>query len=737
MLLNSTRQHRMAAILLLWEAVIPTEAFGGSVPELREGPSGSLIAIGNPNPTLSFNLTSVHDWHGGDPFLDIMTFARPWIGHEPEKWGGMTTAELIEHSYLDENAWPKVIPDYLRAIGTVFAEGVAESRKGHYTLSYDGVGNIDVKGDVRIVSTSDGVIEFYTGGEIFWIDITETDPDGVGENIRNISIVKNQYLELHAAGAIFNPDWVSKIADAREIRFMPWMDINGSTAVRWDDRSQPEHARVGRAVPIEYIVHLANQIGTIPWLSIPHAADSDYIESIATYVRDNLDPDLQVKVEYSNEIWNWAFPQARWLFEQTHSDWGVENYFDYHAKKAVEVATIWENVFYGENASRLINVLGTQTRNIWYTQELLEADGWRSVEPENFTPLSDVFEELAVTTYFGHEWVSNIDLRKQLLWAINDDEVDAELFLFERLKEELSDGEANRRHLILQSELAKKYGLRLVAYEGGQHVHHLFGVREFSQEEIDVVTEFLIEFVRSPYMADLYEISWNNWKEIGDGPYMIFGDMVKPSKYGSWGIFETLGSVTKRGERLFNLAANTDPWWSNSDTGNVFQHGVTTIGSSASEILRGTTEEDYLVGLGGDDTFYASEGSDGLNGGAGYDKAIFSHSVDNYIIRRDRAGLRVTGPNGSDFLLNFEELRFGANDTFHVSDGSIIRADSRAPNHDSYFAKTYRNDVLNGEESVGILSVGVGSKAFAAPAGGDVLRGSFAKGIPFGYVDTD
>ena len=58
------------------------------------------------DPVLSFGLTGISDWSTQMAFLDLMKMSRPWIGHEPGKWGGMKTAELRAGGYLDADGWP-------------------------------------------------------------------------------------------------------------------------------------------------------------------------------------------------------------------------------------------------------------------------------------------------------------------------------------------------------------------------------------------------------------------------------------------------------------------------------------------------------------------------------------------------------------------------------------------------------------------------------------------------------
>ncbi|MEY4238860.1 MAG: hypothetical protein RL339_1461, partial [Pseudomonadota bacterium] len=77
-----------------------------------------LATTGLSDPVLSYGLSGVSDWSTQMAFLDLMKMSRPWIGHEPGKWGGMTTDQLALAGYLDADGWPVVIPEALAAIGT-------------------------------------------------------------------------------------------------------------------------------------------------------------------------------------------------------------------------------------------------------------------------------------------------------------------------------------------------------------------------------------------------------------------------------------------------------------------------------------------------------------------------------------------------------------------------------------------------------------------------------------------
>jgi Ca2+-binding RTX toxin-like protein len=63
--------------------------------------------------------------------------------------------------------------------------------------------------------------------------------------------------------------------------------------------------------------------------------------------------------------------------------------------------------------------------------------------------------------------------------------------------------------------------------------------------------------------------------------------------------------------------------------------------------------------MGGDDTFIASPGQDGINGGEGNDTYTLSEAADRYTVTPEVAGYRVTGPQGSAYLVQVENIAFG------------------------------------------------------------------------------
>jgi len=616
--------------------------------------------VGLDDPTLAYGLFIPSDYGTTQPFIDIMKTARTWIGHRPEGWGGMTFEELQAGGYIDEQGWPTAIPDHLGSIGTVWdwsRPAGAEERAGTYVLTYEGTGTIQLQ-SVNIISSEPGRIVFENpeGGTML-MSIKATDPAGTGDYIRDISIVHEDNLALHEAGAIFDPGYLNHIEDSRTLRFMDWQGTNGSKQVTWDDHPEGDFAFwwTKNGVSVEIMVELANQAGADPWFTIPHMADDDFVRKFAEYVRDNLDPGLNAHVEYTNESWNGALPAFHWLKERSIEEWGVSAPFDYHTKRATEVAVIWDEVFGDEADTRLTNVMATQAVNAWISGGLMIGRVWEEKEPDAYINPETVFDALAVTTYFGHGLIHDDALLAELKKADGDPVG----YILDQMRDPSVDGSIpyilNR--LLEQREVADRHGLDLIAYEGGQHMHHSYAISGISKEDMALLGDFFADFTRSEHMATLYGELWSMWESVSDGAFMQYGDFSGADRGGSWGLRTDHDDENPRAALLDLLNATTENWWG-AEANAAYLNGIRKVGTDADEVFWGTEQEDYINAGGGDDVIHAGAGNDGISGGAGNDTIVLSGKAADYTLAVEGRGFRLKGPDGSDYLHSIEAFRF-------------------------------------------------------------------------------
>jgi uncharacterized delta-60 repeat protein len=84
----------------------------------------------------------------------------------------------------------------------------------------------------------------------------------------------------------------------------------------------------------------------------------------------------------------------------------------------------------------------------------------------------------------------------------------------------------------------------------------------------------------------------------------------------------------------------------------------TLTGTAGADTLTGSADRDALNGLGGNDTLTGGAGNDSLDGGTGLDTAVYSARHAAYTLAHSASGYSLSGPDGTDSLLNIERLQF-------------------------------------------------------------------------------
>ncbi len=591
------------------------------------GGSGSGVGSGSlSNPSIGVGLTGIADWSSENPFLDVFKSARPWIGHEPERWGGVDYQELLAAGVLDENGWPTEIPSGVDRIGThIFTAQPTESTSvaGRYRLTYDGEGELAING-VYNIQYGDGEIWFeYDPGatETVSIDIMATAPNG--NYIRNITVVHEDNISALEAGEIFNPNFLNIVDDMRSLRFMDWMDTNFSSQSEWSDRPEIDsftwNGDAG-GVPVEVMVELANLTGTDPWFNIPHLATQDYIESFATYVHENLNPNLKAHFEYSNEVWNWGFGQAQWAHQMGQELWPGQQdaWLQYYALKSVEMAEILDRVYGSEASDRLVKVIATQTGWPGLEDAILNARQWLANDPGQDQAPYTYFDAYAVTGYFGGSLGNEkaATVRGWVIESIDRATTEADTlglsgaersayieahqydYAMELVLQELRDGSVTGDpygsldelfgEFAYHAEVAETHGMTMVMYEGGQHI---VGVGELANDQI--LSAFFQHLNYSDEMGTLYMELLEGWRDAGGTLFNAFVAVMSSSQWGSWGALRHLDDETSRWDAIVEFNEQNPGWWEVRAEGTFNQSVVSDEAAAAG--VEGLATSDQLV----------------------------------------------------------------------------------------------------------------------------------------------
>ncbi|MDD5571495.1 MAG: Ig-like domain-containing protein, partial [Bacteroidales bacterium] len=131
----------------------------------------------------------------------------------------------------------------------------------------------------------------------------------------------------------------------------------------WTNRQKVDAARWSNGAPWEIVVALANYTGRDMWINIPVAADDNYITELATLIKNSLRPDVNIYIEYSNEVWNGSFTQYDYNYSAVlnspeDADIRASTTYDDRrrarrvAKRVIRCGQIFEQVFGITVASR-------------------------------------------------------------------------------------------------------------------------------------------------------------------------------------------------------------------------------------------------------------------------------------------------------------------------------------------------------------------------------------------------
>ncbi len=490
---------------ILWLTGAMASAAAGAGP--ASGTGGAAKAA------LGINLHGPADWNTELPFVDVFRMSRPWISQRAgAAWGKGPALALDSHGWvtrLAKGCWAETL------LCTI--DG-GHYPAGRYTVLYEGSGTIDFGRAVKLAAAAPGRIAIDVDpakGAIF-LRIKATDRE---DYIRNIRVIMPGFEGTYRQNP-WHPAFLARWRGVACVRFMDWMKTNNSRVATWPQRPKTDDATCSRrGVPLELMIDLCNRLGADAWFCMPHLAGDEYVRNFAKQVKSGLDPGLKVYIEYSNEVWNGMFAQSRWAGVQ-----GVrlglapkgkprEAAWHYTAVRSVQIFKIWEQVFGG--TARLVRVLPTQAASTHVsTQVLTYRDAYKHADA------------LGVAPYVGfgvRATGEGLTAAKVRDWTV------------EQVLDHLETAALPTaiRRMGEQKALAEKHGLKLIAYEAGQHA---VGIR--GGENDTKLTALLHAANAHPRMAEIYRRYLKGWADSGGGLLCHFSSVGKWSKWGSWGAMQ-------------------------------------------------------------------------------------------------------------------------------------------------------------------------------------------------------
>ncbi|MBN9503253.1 MAG: hypothetical protein J0H02_15865 [Armatimonadetes bacterium] len=472
----------------------------------------------------------------GLEFVDVMKTTRPL-----EKPSGGPAK-------IDANGWPledfKLVAFDMRPVMAWAPpmddpEGYQMDVSGSYSLSFKGKADLTIAGDspdfkiankkydpAQNLTTADLICP--KGKALMVVTFQNT-----GGAVKDIHLLRPGYSR--ASKQVFTTPFLKAIQPFPVLRFMDWLDSNGTNpfygdaknTTEWSDRHLPTDAtytRQGRkfGVPWETIIALANEAKKDVWINIPVAASDDYIKNLAALMKRDLNPQSAIYLEYNNEVWNWGFLQSTYnrmaaeaevkagnsnLNNDGEKNWDVWRRRR-HARRSLEIGQIFLNAF-GKDS------FGKRIRPVM---------AWWVIAPDQYKDMLEwvkrtygapnkYFVAIAGAPYFNTHEAPKTASPDQLLATLR------------RATDAWVPG---RKTLI---DLAKSYGLKCYAYEGGPD--------SGGGDPTNVANR--IRAHRDPRMKELvYRDLKTNWFDLGGDLFMYFTLTSASSRYGMWGLSEDI-----------------------------------------------------------------------------------------------------------------------------------------------------------------------------------------------------
>ncbi|MDP3734365.1 MAG: hypothetical protein Q8R37_03980, partial [Nanoarchaeota archaeon] len=405
------------------------------------------------------------------------------------------------------DGYPTQIPQgSITLVRTLILDG-GENQKslvypaGQYTVLYDGDGDVQFSGDAAVVSQQPGrIIITIQPNEGTYIAITRSN---VNNPVRKMRIIMPGYENIYQAKP-FYPPFLQRMGNTSTIRLMNVMNTNRGACcyslsepqITWNDRTLPDentqNTRAGMA--IEHLVALANTADKSPWFTISHLASDDYVRNFASYVNANLNSNLDIYVEFSNEVWNNIFIQNAYVQQQGCADpqtrvddgaGGCDIYRSgrmWQGKRSGQIFTLFQQELTDD--SRLVRVVASQSGYNGWTASMFNPIF------QGLTLVGQTADALSIAPYFGGGVTSTIQQSGQMDSITVDQLLD--------LAEQNLYGETL---LIMKdaAQYAQQKGVRLLAYEGG---HHLVATGGFENNQ--PWADKIIAAAHHPRMRGLY-----------------------------------------------------------------------------------------------------------------------------------------------------------------------------------------------------------------------------------------
>ena len=488
-----------------------------------------IPSIGFTSP-MGINLAEPYDYSPANYCYPIQFSMRTWLAQTQSSWSIPRSQGFLQEF---KDGAPCLAPG-VNARSLVRHDVDGLFRKGNYHIFFEGQGNFDLEGG-RLVQALPGHHIYHVDGSSNTLHLV-VNQNACNDHLRNFKIVHEDDLG-RIANQQFHPDciqywqrflWV-RAMDLTQTNYRRVGDLRtDSSLLEWKDRTPAnaysqllsrEDPSVGQTgMAYEHLVELANSVNRDLWLNIPHHASDDFVRKLAELLKNSLNPQLEVMIEFSNELWNFAmFRQGDYAIKQGKQRGLGSNQWHaarrYTAERIAEIAEIFADVYGAEFFSR-VEMIGADQMAPEFESILL-------THQVSFQGKNYLFAQLPNTTfalapYFERSSTAPMPSTEQ------------------ELEQQLRQGiKSTVDSLKLRvAGLRSLSSARLITYEAGQHL---------VSGNNTTLKRLYHDINQSGAMKSLYAEYLSEVRQALQGEVIThFNDFSTQSIYGSWGMLTTL-----------------------------------------------------------------------------------------------------------------------------------------------------------------------------------------------------
>lgn len=287
---------------------------------------------------------------------------------------------------------------------------------GNYTLVLEGTGEVQLEWDVATTT--------FTAPGTYTVNVQSPSDAGlhltvlssdVNDPINNI----NFYFPGHQPGQHphpFHERFLETIRPWEVLRFIKATQTEENPIVDWADRTTidtytyniDDPGNLLHGMPWELVIELCNLEQVDPWINIPYQANDAYVDSLITLFYNNLDPNLTVHFEYSNETWNWNYYNTHNYVNLQGLQAGLSTDtftagLMYSTVRQIEITEAFQQIYGNEYDDRVRSVMSTQGWN--YPIDVV----YQTFNSSQHNPNGTMPHAIACAPYFSGELLYNID----------------------------------------------------------------------------------------------------------------------------------------------------------------------------------------------------------------------------------------------------------------------------------------------------------------------------------------